>query len=212
MDNHIPVEISPFQNAYIVHPDADLAIIPVAEILNDINKKIVRPFLIELDQKLIPAQSELKDLTPLEQILTVGFPGQIWDDVHNLPVFHVGYTSTAPYIDFRGRKEFLIGITTWPGSSGSPVLLYSEGSYPIRNSLVIGSRVKLLGIVYGVAVQDVTGDIVIQSGPTQIKATGKMAIPTNLGACIQASRVLEFEPLLVRLGVKPPTGYTIRAQ
>ena len=213
LEHHIPVEITDFQKGYAVHPSVDLVVIPIAKILNDLAAKTPAPFTIGLDQSLIPTDDELKALTPVEQVLTVGFPGQLWDDVHNLPVFHRGYTSTAPYIEFKGKKEFLIDITTWPGASGSPVLLYNEGSFPMRSGgLAIGSRVKLLGIVYGVAVQDVTGNVLIQNAPTQLVATGQMAVPTNLGACIWASRILEFEPLLVSKGVKVPAGYVMRAK
>src|SRR5205807_1432897 len=105
LDNHIPIEISPFENAYIPHPNVDLAIIPLAPILSDLAKKNPLPFFIGLDPSLIPTEEELKELTPLEQILTVGFPGRIWDEVHNLPVFHMGYTATPSYVDFKGNKE-----------------------------------------------------------------------------------------------------------
>ena len=213
LEHHIPVEISQFSAAHIPHPNADLTIIPIAGLLEDLKKRNTAPFFITLDQSLIPTSDELNTLTPVEQIITVGFPGRIWDDVHNLPVFHVGYTESAPYIDFKGVKEFLIDITTWPGSSGSPVLLFNEGAYAGREGgLVVGTRIKLLGVAYGVATQDVTGDIVIQNAPTQIKMTGQMQVPTNLGACIMASRILEFEPILVARGFKPPQGYILRAK
>jgi hypothetical protein len=209
LENHIPIELPEFQSKFFTHPSVDLAIIPIAEILNDLSRRKQSPFYSVFDQSLIPSEDELKELLPLEEILTIGFPGLLWDDVHNLPLFHRGYTATAPYVDFKGKKEFLIDIATWPGSSGSPVLLFNEGSFPVRGgSLAIGSRAKLLGIVYGVAQQDVTGNVVIQNAPTQVVAS----VPTNLGACIRASRILEFEPLLVSRGFQPPAGYVMRAQ
>jgi hypothetical protein len=211
LKNHIPVQLPQFQTVWTPHPDVDLVIIPIGQILNELRQHGRAPYVIALDPSLIPTDDELKSLMPVEQILTVGFPGQLWDDVHNLPVFHRGFTATAPYIDFKGKREFLIDIATWPGSSGSPVMLFNEGSWVDRTGGVSlgGMRIKLLGVVYGVAVQDVAGNVLIQNAPTQITS---VMVPTNLGACIQASRILEFEPLLVSKGVKPPAGYVMRAK
>lgn len=211
--NHVSVAIPNFEQAWIPHPSADLAIIPIAPILTTLEGTKTKPFLIALDQSLIQTDDELNMLMPVEQVLTVGFPGQLWDDVHNLPVFHRGYTATAPYIAFKGKKEFLIDFSTWPGASGSPVLLYNDAGWIDRkgNTMMGGLRAKLLGVVYGVAQQDVQGNVLIQAVPTSVPAPGQMSVPTNLGACISASRILEFEPLLVSLGLKPPDNYKMRA-
>ena len=210
LQNHIPISIDEFDKAWIPHPSVDLAIIPVGKFINELK---IKPFFISLDETLIPTDAELKELTPVEQVITVGFPGALWDDVHNLPIFHRGYTASAPYIEFQGRKEFLIDFTTWPGASGSPVLLYNEGTWLDRkgNILMGGIRAKLLGVAYGVAQQDVEGNVMIQAGPTSVSAAGRMSVPTNLGACIAASRILEFEPLLVSKGFTPPANYKMRA-
>jgi hypothetical protein len=210
LKNHIPIQIPQFQTAWIAHPNVDLVIIPIGQILNELLQSGRAPYFIALDPSLIPTDDELKSLLPVEQILTVGFPGLLWDDVHNLPIFHRGYTASAPYIDFKGKKEFLIDIATWPSSSGSPVLLFNDTSWLNRSGVInMGGRIKLLGIVYGVAVQDVAGNVLIQNAPTQIAS---VMVPTNLGACIQASQILEFEPLLVSKGFKPPGGYVMRAK
>jgi hypothetical protein len=211
--NHVPITMTEFERLWMAHPSADLAIIPVGAILNGLVQNGTRPFLVGLDQSLIPTDSELKELTPVEQVLTVGFPGQVWDDVHNLPVFHRGYTATAPYIDFKGKKEFLIDFATWPGASGSPVLLYNDSPWINRSGTTSlgGVRTKLLGVVYGVAQHDVQGNVRIQAGPTSVIAAGQMSVPTNLGACISSSRILEFEPLMVSKGLNPPADYKMRA-
>jgi hypothetical protein len=94
-------------------------------------------------------------------------------------------------------------------------MLYNDGPWIDRSGAtnVGGIRAKLLGVVYGVGVQDVTGKILFQNGPTQIVAPTATSVPTNLGACVKASRILEFEPLLVSKGLaKPPAGYTMRAK
>jgi hypothetical protein len=209
----IAVTIDNFQNAWFQLPGVDLVIIPIQPKLNELAKAGKKPFTISLDQNLIPTDAELKDLTPVEQILTVGYPGQVWDSVHNLPVFHRGYTSTAPYIDFQGRKEFLIDITTWPGASGSPVLLYNDSGWIDRHGTdnLGGLRAKLLGVASQVATYDVGGNLTLQNGPTEVHGSTSIQVPTNLGVCIRASRILEFEPFLISKGFKPPPGYVMRA-
>lgn len=212
-DNHIPVDLQNFRGRWISHPEVDLAIIPIADILSGITRSNRGAYLTYLDQGLIPTPAELDELTPVEQVLTVGYPGMLWDNVHSLPVFHRGYTATPPYINFKGREEFLIDIATWPGASGSPVMLYSDSPWINRKGVMaIGFRMKLLGVVYAVAVQDVKGNLVLQNGPTQVTGSTTLQVPANLGACTDASRILEFEPFLVRKGlVKPPPGYVMRA-
>jgi hypothetical protein len=207
--SHLKVEIPDVNAAAIYHPDVDLAIIPIGPILQRFADAGTPAFVRSLSSPLAATETDLQDLLPVEQILTVGFPGQLWDDVHNLPVFHRGYTATAPYIAFKGNREFLVDIAIWPGASGSPVFLYNESSYMDRKGSTImgGVRIKLIGIAYGVAVQDVSGNVAIQAGPTTVAAAGSMAVPTNLGACIAATRIREFETLLIAKGAKPPPGY-----
>ncbi|MBB3905134.1 S1 family peptidase [Methylobacterium brachythecii] len=216
-NNHI-ITVNNLQKAIIKHPDVDLAILPLADIFNNLNQTGVSPFTVFLNEAVIPTQAQYQALSPIENVTTAGYPGNLWDDTNNLPTFHRGYTATPPYIDFKGRREFLVDFATWPGASGSPMFLMNEGSYhdPRSNSaLNIGSRFFLLGVVYGVAVQEVTGAVVLQQAPTVFTQTAMISasnIPTNLGACIRADRILEFEPLLLTKGFSVPPGYTMRAK
>jgi len=213
--NHITVQITQFKQAWIPHPDVDVVILPVGPFLTELQNKARLPYFVTLDQSLIPTGEELKALLPVEQVLTVGFPGRLWDDTHNLPVFHRGFTASAPYIDFKGERKFLIDITTWPGASGSPVVLYNEGSWMQRdgNTQMGGVRLKLLGIATQVAVFDVRGNVTIQAAPTQVVLPSSMSVPTNLGVCIRAETVLEFEPMLVKKAIVAlPPGYVMRAK
>jgi hypothetical protein len=76
---------------------------------------------------------------------------------------------------------------------------------------VVGSRVKLLGIVHAVFNDLVNGEISIVPAPTQARAVVSSLVPNNLGVCVKASRVLEFEPIFVKKGFNPPDGYKMRA-
>jgi hypothetical protein len=212
--HQIPIQIPNFPTRWIPHPHVDLAIIPIGPILAQLEQSGHPVYWVYLEPSQIPTDDELNQLTPVEQILTVGYPGQLWDQAHNLPVFHRGYTATAPYINFNRREEFLIDIATWPGASGSPVMLYEENGWTDRNgNTFLGrGRMSLLGVVYAVAEQDVQGNLILQNGPTRVVAPTSLQLPTNLGACTRSSRILEFEPLLVQKGlVSLPAGYVMRA-
>jgi len=70
--------------------------------------------------------------------------------------------------------------------------------------------VKLIGIVYGVATYGVDGQVLIQNAPTQLVLPSRVNVPINVGACLMASRVLEFEALMLKAGLKAPPGYIAR--
>jgi hypothetical protein len=149
----------------------------------------------------------------LEDILVIGYPDGISDLANNVPVLRRGITATPFYLNFNGEKKFLIDASIFPGSSGSPVFLYNQGTWATRSGgTSIGTRVQLLGIVYGVAMHTTTGEIRLLPAPTQMRPMVLSAIPNNVGACIKSSRILEFEPLLVQHGFVPPQGYAMRAQ
>jgi hypothetical protein len=209
------VEITDLPQSWVGHPDpkVDLAIIPTATLLRRLADQNKKPFYAPLEQSVIPTPGALASLTPVEDILVVGYPDGIWDSENNLPIFRRGVTATAPYINFNGETQFLIDCSVFPGSSGSPVILYNAGSYPGRGGgLTIGSRFYFLGIVYGVATHTVAGQIILAPAPTDSRPVPMSAIPNNLGICVMASRVLDFEPILASAGLfAPPPNYQMRS-
>ena len=172
-----------------------------------------KPFIVSIDPTLIPTDQELNELNSLEDVLVVGYPNGIIDNSHNIPVFRRGITATPVYIDFNNNREFLIDAAIFPGSGRSPMMLFNQGTWGSREGgVMLGTRAKLLGIVYGVMTDNVNGDISIPPAPTQApRAVVNSKIPNNLGVCVMASRILEFEPVLGRNGVTPPEGYKMRA-
>ena len=143
----------------------------------------------------------------------MGYPNGISDTVHNIPVIRRGITATPAYLNFRGKDEFLIDAAIYPGSSGSPVLLYDQGAWANRSgATIVGTRFALLGVVFGVFNSLATGEMKIVPAPTQWRTLVTSLIPNNLGVCVKASHILDFEPLLVEKGlIKPPDGYVMRS-
>lgn len=203
-----------FEKGWLPHPDpaVDLVIFPLAKILETLAAGGNSPYTTSADVKTIPTDEIFKDLLPLEDVLIVGYPDGISDIRNNIPVFRRGITATPVNIDFEGRKEFLIDAAIFPGSSGSPVFVYNQGSWVNRkNEVQIGTRLMLVGVVYAVAQHSVNGEIKIVPAPTQ-KQVAVSRIPNNLGLCIKSSRILEFEPMIVSGGFVPPDGYVMRAK
>lgn len=117
-----------------------------------------------------------------------------------MPVFRTALAATHPYIDYQGRKEFMIDMACFAGSSGSPVVLATSSPYIDKLGINrMGTEVTLLGILSCGPQYTVDGDIVIVPAPTDPKPIAASRIPTNLGCVIKAERLLEFEPRFKRL-------------
>lgn len=126
----------------------------------------------------------------------VGYPNGLWDRINNLPVFRRGVLATNYKRDWNGKKEFLIDAACFPGSSGSPVLLFNIGGYQSRKGSHLGAnRIKLMGILYAGPQHTVEGEIRIVNVPIHQKPIAVAGIPNNLGIVIKAEQIRHFEAI-----------------
>ncbi len=201
--------ITECESRWTPHPDpeVDLCALPLAGMIVEAAKKGSPLYIRKFDESFIPNSEEFSALTALEQIVMVGYPIGLWDSSHNQPIFRLGVTATHPKLDFQGREEFLIDAACFPGSSGSPVLLYKEDltlaprttPYPGPPVLTVGPRlVRLLGVLFAGPIQAVEGEIKPVPIPTQMKPLPVSEIPINLGYVIKAERILEFKRLFTQ--------------
>ncbi len=201
--SHIPVVLDNFEKRWIQNPDpkADLAIMIATPLLVAAHQKGTPVFFISLDKNLIPSEKTLKNLTTAEDVIMVGYPVGVWDEVNNLPIFRRGISATHPAIDYDGRKEFLIDCASYPGSSGSPVFLINLGSYFDKNKgLMMGYRFNLLGVLYaGIEYFPSKGRLEIINIPSKRDTVYIPNIPTNLGVVLKSERLLDFEPILEKM-------------
>lgn len=194
-----PVSLDNFQSLWIPHPDPniDLAVMPIAPLINQALTQGFRPFFRTLDKSIIPSDAQLKELTAVEEILMVGYPIGIWDRVNNYPIFRKGITATHPANNYEGRDEFMIDAASFPGCSGSPVFLYNVGNYVSREgNTIIGNRFFFLGILYGGPEYTATGEIKITNIPQRQDTLAFTRIPINLGNVIRSSKLVDFEDVL----------------
>lgn len=155
-------------------------------------------FFVTLDKSLVPTSAELSDLGALEDVVMIGYPNGIWDASNNMPIIRRGVSATHPNLNYEGRQEFMIDAACFPGSSGSPVFLYNNGSWASRtgNMIMGGVRIKLLGLLYAGPQHMATGEVRIITVPTQQRAISLSTIPNNLGLIIKSSRILEIDAIL----------------
>ena len=199
---HVKISTTDFENAWLMHPDnsIDLCIMPMTYTikfaLNNLHKQL---FFKAFESTIVPNQEQLKELDIAENILMIGYPNGLWDSVHNMPIVRRGITATDVNLCHNGKREFVIDAACFPGSSGSPIILYNKGQYSDKygNIKIGSSRLYLLGILWGGPQQTIHGDIKIKTIPTSnssIFSESKVLI--NLGYVIQSSVLSDFVPLI----------------
>ena len=104
-------------------------------------------FFISIPKSLFPTQEQLKEISAIEDIVFVGYPNAIRDEVNLSPIIRRGITATPVDRDYENKPIFLIDASVFGGSSGSPVFIFNQGSYAHKGGLTMGTRVMFLGIV-----------------------------------------------------------------
>jgi hypothetical protein len=197
----ITVEIGDWDLMWYFHPDpeVDIAIMPVASLLQQLNDNQQGVFFRSVDKRLLPTDEELRDLKAIEDVLFLGYPNGIFDRVSLLPVARRGITATPIRVDYNGQPTFLIDASVFPGSSGSRVFIAAEGGFSNAQGFMIGTRVHFLGVVAAVHYSEERGRIVIESNPVfdfPVPITRQLL---NLGIVFKAHTVVEAIEDLLRL-------------
>jgi hypothetical protein len=182
----------------IEHPDPsiDLAAFSVSRALTEMDRLGTPGYYRGLSVENIPTTAQIADLTSIEDILMIGYPTGIWDEANNLPIVRRGTTATPYAVDYNNKPEFAIDCACFPGSSGSPIFIANNGSYPGKNGPIIGSRFFLMGLLWGGPQYDAQGEIVARPVPTSTGSIAISRIPTNLGYCLKARLILDLVSLV----------------
>ena len=183
---------------WINHPDSsvDLRCFPIGRILNDLDKRKQPIFYIPLNTSIIPNKQQISSLGALEELVMVGYPIGLSDEYNHKPVLRKGTTATHLKNNYQGKQEFLMDMACFPGSSGSPVFIYNEGTYTTgKGGIIMGNRLYLVGILYGGPEYAADGVLRFSNLPNIPRPV--ISIPTNLGIAIKAERILEFEKLFL---------------
>ena len=199
-----PIDTEPFSltyegNAWIHHPnkDVDLRCLFLAEALTQLEKANIRLFYLPLETNLIPSAEQLSQLSAMEDVVMIGYPIGLSDTYNHKPIIRRGITSSHPNKDYQGKKEILLDMACYPGSSGSPVFILNQGAFSTPEGISVGNRIMLLGVLYGGHEFDARGVLQFASLPNVPSPV--IRIPINLGIMIKSERILEFEDMIKSL-------------
>ena len=193
-----PVDTEGFSFTYAGNPwqhhpdkDVDLCCLLLGQALNELSKSDQRVFYIPLETSLIPSKKQLEDLFAIEEIVMVGYPIGLSDRYNHKPIVRRGITASHPKNNYQGKREILIDMACFPGSSGSPVFVLNEGLVKTFEGVSVGNRIFLLGVLYGGPQYTASGALTMATIPNVPRPI--VDIPTNLGMIIKSERILEFE-------------------
>ncbi len=204
MTNGMPsdqlINFSVLLNRNVVHhPDesVDLCAIMIGPTLNNFSATGRELFFRFLSLELIPEEEDWDQFDSIEDIIMIGCPNGICDEVNNTPISRRGITATPLHRRFNGVNEFLIDMACFPGSSGSPIFLFNEHGYFDRrqNARILGAtRIKLLGILY-------QGPTIKNSGKIILNQEPRVETPTmmHLGHAIRSSELCAINELILNL-------------
>ena len=194
----------PYSIAY-KHPsnDVDLCAIPMTEKLESAKARGRDILYAPYTSNLLADDKCYDDLRQLDTAVMIGYPSALSDNINHQPIFRTGTFATNPSLDFQGRREFVLDIPNYGGSSGSPVVLFDEGKHwkheGFNNAtMVMGSRFKLLGVSYACHTAKNTGVVTLPT-PNPIVLPVESRIPNNTAFVIKASRIKELEALIQRI-------------
>lgn len=144
-------------------------------------KLIKTPFLIPVTDDIFLDIDAADDFMLAQDIVMVGYPQGIYDDVNNKPVLRKGITSSPIKLDFKGKPHFLIDISCHHGSSGSPVFIVDKGVYLEKNAILPGPRLLFLGIFVGGWEEVTDSGTVVEANIDGTQRKTEIKIPNNLG-------------------------------
>jgi hypothetical protein len=157
------VNWTPFNdNAWVGHEleQVDVAVIPFSRLLEALLAAGSPAFFRSVGSDIALNSARTAELDALESVVFIGYPSGIFDTANLLPIMRRGTTATPIAVDYLGLPAFVIDASVFPGSSGSPVLLFDRGMYSIRNGgTAIGTRLMLLGILASIHVSHVEGNV-----------------------------------------------------
>lgn len=198
------VVLDNFESLWIKHPEdnVDLAAFPVAPLYRQAESKGIKFFAPPISEDLLATADILADLSGLENITMLGYPNGIWDEKNNMPIARRGITATHPKHDYNGLPIFVIDCACFPGSSGSPVLIFDQGGYlDAKGSLNLGGgRLILLGVLFAGPQHVAEGEIQAIEVPLAQVPISLSRIPNNLGFVVKSQKIGDFKDMLVSNG------------
>jgi hypothetical protein len=186
------------------HPesDVDLCMIALGPAITAVSNTGNPPYLKAFTAEHILTEQQRLERKGVENILMVGYPNGLSDRIHNVPLIRKGITASPIYLAHEDRPEFVVDASCFPGSSGSPVVLYDHGCFIKDGAAKFGTEVYLAGILYAGPYVQPDGSIQTRHIPTSAVTPDDIRIMINLGFCIRAEKILDFDRTLQSWGAR----------
>lgn len=191
-----------FNTNWMFHSTQDICITFAQTLFEEVKKLTGKAvFYSGISEDLIYNETQLKELSAIENVTMVGYPTGLWDQLHNYPIFRNGFTASHPGYDFNQKSTGLVDMACFPGSSGSPIFILNENGYADKkgNSYLGAKRIIFLGVLHSGPMMGVNGEIVVVDIPTQQKAFTHTKTMINLGYYCRANELLEFKDSIKKI-------------
>lgn len=174
---------------WVGHPDTgvDVGVMLFQSIIAAMEANGAAPFFRGFTPEYLASEDFANSLDAIEQVTMIGYPNGLFDQASKLPIARRGQTATPIFNNYNGLPAFLIDASVFPGSSGSPVVLFDRGTYTTRDGTAhLGTRMALLGVVAAVHTRQVNG--VVQMVSTGVATFDDMI---DLGIVFKTSAIQE---------------------
>lgn len=178
--------VDPSDVTFVGHPNPaiDIAAVPLGLIVKD---KFPEVFYCPIPKVCMPTVEDGRRHDAIEEVTFVGYPNGWADEAHHTPIVRRGLTATPMSLRFGGNPVYLVDGSVFGGSSGSPVLLFNQGSYSNgQGGLVVGTRFQLVGIMAQTLVRNSQLPLAVSTLP-HVKVAQEM----NLGVAFNWEAIAE---------------------
>jgi hypothetical protein len=196
--SRIKRKIENFSKRWTRHPneEVDLCAMPMMPIIEEIRGEGKVPWFTRIEYSTVPSEEEWRNFIPTEDIIMIGYPNGLWDEVNGIPFFKKGMTATHPFINYKGREAFVIDMSVYPGSSGSPVFLLTNDFYAKSRTFHGGDdHARLLGIAY----KHFKFNAKLKSFESQNPYVSDQVPPIDMGLAIRSTKLHDFDTELADL-------------
>jgi hypothetical protein len=188
---HVKYSLLDFESHWIEHETQDLAILPLAPIFKDLNvSENLSPLYGYYSEDHIPTQDKITDVKAIEDVLMIGYPKGLNDDINDLPIVRKGITATPFKVDYKNNLQFLLDIAIYPGSSGSPVI-FKSGINDNFSQIYTKRKLFLLGIASKSINFPVKGEAFTSDTATHQNVN--FILPIDIAVVIKSSCLLDFK-------------------
>lgn len=183
---------------WIFHPDeiVDLCILPFEKFHASLVSEKGDFFIYAYNKEYLADYDKLENLSAIETITMIGYPNGIWDKTNNTPVIRQGISASHPKLNYNGKAEILIDCSCFPGSSGSPILIFNPGGHTTKEGhFDMQGRLILLGVLYAGPQYELNGEIVAVPISTLPNLYTSTKVQLNLGYIIKSEKILDFDKM-----------------